>query len=105
MSRPQMSMCRRLRRGILDLVAVALLASAGFALAAQKPEGKKPVPVPVPAAKAPLGQRPPAVVDLYEGPSTPKPAKPPVAKPAQENKFEAPLSPGPKYADAWPSEI
>ena len=105
MNWPQMSVRRRLRRGIVDLMAVAIFASAGFALAAPKPDPKKPAPVPAPAAKPPLGQRPPATDDLYEGPVTPKPPKPPVAKPAPEGKFEAPLSPGPKFADAWPSEI
>ena len=49
---------------------------------------------------------PPASDDLYEGPSAGKaaPAAKPVVAGAAENKIAAPLSPGPKYADAWPSE-
>ena len=67
--------------------------------AAPKVAPKKPLD-----AKPPVGLRPPATDDLYEGPVTPKPAKAATAIPAGENKLEAPLSPGPKYADAWPSE-
>ena len=54
----------------------------------------------LPVAKT---QRPPAADDLYEGPAVAKPLPPKPALPA-ENKIEATISPGPKYADAWPSE-
>ncbi len=48
-------------------------------------------------------QRPPATDDLYEGTAPAKSVLPKSVVPA-ENKLEATISPGPKYADAWPSE-
>ncbi len=76
--------------------------AAGAAFAAPK-AGKKPAstPTPAPSVKPPV-PRPPASDDLYEGPAAA--AKPAAPKPTAENHFTAPFSPGPKYADAWPSE-
>src|SRR5438067_1559261 len=85
--------------GISGLLAVLFAAATGMVFAAPKSSAKKPTPVP--AAK-PLGQRPPATDDLYEGPASA--AKSAAPKPGMENHLVAPLSPGPKYADAWPSE-
>ena len=84
------------------MLAVLFAAATGAVFAAPKGAGKKATPVPAlaPDAKPPAGQRPPANEDLYEGPA----AKPAAPKPGAENHFVAPLSPGPKYADAWPSE-
>ncbi len=66
--------------------------------------------MPVPAAKPLQEQRLPVADDLYEGPSAARVTVAPVksAPPApqagaSQNKLSAPLSPGPKYADAWPS--
>ena len=94
-------MSRRWRRGISGLLAVLIATATGVAFAAPKP-GKKPVPVPVPAAKPPAGQRPPGTDDLYEGPAAA--AKAAAPRPGADNALVAPLSPGTKYADAWPSE-
>ena len=101
MSRSRISMSRRWRRGISGLLAVLIATATGVAFAAPKP-GKKPVPVPVPAAKPPAGQRPPGTDDLYEGPAAA--AKAAAPRPGADNALVAPLSPGTKYADAWPSE-
>jgi tetratricopeptide (TPR) repeat protein len=88
MSWSRISAGRRWRHGISGFLVVLF---AGAAFAAKKP-------TPAPAAKRPGGQRPPATDDLYEG------AVPAAPKNGAENQFIAPLSPGPKYADAWPSE-
>ena len=102
MSWSRISAGRRWRHGISGLLAVLFAAATGAVFAAPKSAGKKATPVPAlaPDAKSPAGQRPPATEDLYEGPA----AKPAAPKPGAENHFVAPLSPGPKYADAWPSE-
>ena len=51
-----------------------------------------------------MGLRPPATEDLYEGPAAAAAGKVAAPKPGAENHLVAPLSPAPKYADAWPSE-
>jgi tetratricopeptide (TPR) repeat protein len=84
------------------LLAVCFAAATGAGFSAPKSAVKKPVPAP--ALKPPAGQRPPATDDLYEGPAAAAAAKPAAPKPGVENHLVAPLSPGPKYADAWPSE-
>ena len=102
MSRSRIFTNRRWRRGISGLLAVGFAVATGVTgtvFAAPK-SAKKPVPTPVPAVRPPGGQRPPATDDLYEGPA----AKPAAPKPGAENHLVAPLSPAPKYADAWPSE-
>ena len=107
MSWSRISAGRRWRHGISKLLAVvfALATGATGALfAAPKPAGKKPPPAPAPAEKPPTGQRPPATEDLYEGPAAAAAAKIAAPKPGAENHLVAPLSPPPKYADAWPSE-
>ena len=81
------------------MLPVAFAAWAAVACAAPKTVPKRPAD-----AKAPAGLRPAAADDLYEGPAVSKSPKPEGAIVAGENKLEAPLSPGPKYADAWPSE-
>ena len=48
-------------------------------------------------------QLPSAADDLYEGPATVKSQAQRPALPV-ENKLETSISPGPRYADAWPSE-
>jgi tetratricopeptide (TPR) repeat protein len=98
MSWSRISTSRRWRHGISGLIAVVFATATGTGFAAQK-SAKKPTPTPTPA-----GQRPPAKDDLYEGPASASPAKSPAPKPGAESQFVAPLSPGPKYADAWPSE-
>ncbi|MEO6787059.1 MAG: tetratricopeptide repeat protein [Chthoniobacteraceae bacterium] len=65
---------------------------------------RKPTPTPAPATKPTAGERPPATDDLYEGPASAAAAKSAAPKPGAGNYLSAPLSPGPKYADAWPSE-
>jgi tetratricopeptide (TPR) repeat protein len=52
----------------------------------------------VPPAKPPV----PADDDLFEGTAKPKPVIP--VKPVVPNAVPGPPSPGPKFADAWPSE-
>jgi tetratricopeptide (TPR) repeat protein len=101
MSCSRISASRRWRRGISGLLAVVFAAATGVGIAAPKSTRK---PTPAPAAKTPAGQRPPATDDLYEGPAAAGAAKPGAPKPGAENHLTAPLSPGPKYADAWPSE-
>jgi tetratricopeptide (TPR) repeat protein len=92
--------CRRWR-AISGLAAAAVIALViPFADAAPKTTGKKPTP----ASKPPVGVRPSATDDLYEGPAAATAAKPAAPRPGAENFFVAPLSPAPKYADAWPSE-
>jgi tetratricopeptide (TPR) repeat protein len=103
MSCSRISAGRRWRRGISGLLAVVFAAASGTGIAAPK-SARKPTPTPAPAAKTPAGQRPPATDDLYEGPAAAGAAKPGTPKPGAENHLTAPLSPGPKYADAWPSE-
>jgi len=83
-------MCRRGRPGIFGLLGVAIVMWSGAVCAAAK--------------KHPAGEQPPASDDLYEGPATSRPRQPAPAKADAEGRLEAPLSPGPKYADAWPSE-
>jgi tetratricopeptide (TPR) repeat protein len=80
------------------LLAVLFAAGAGTVFAAPK-SARKPAPV-----AAPEGKRPPATDDLYEGPAAAAAAKRGAPRPGAENHLTAPLSPGPKYADAWPSE-
>jgi tetratricopeptide (TPR) repeat protein len=104
MSWSRISVGRRGRRGISGLLAVLIAMATGAAFAAPKSSAKKPTPIPAPAVKPPVGQRPPATDDLYEGPATAAPAKPVAPKAGAENYLSAPLSPGPKFADAWPSE-
>jgi tetratricopeptide (TPR) repeat protein len=86
------------------LAALAVVAVPVVVVAAPKLAVRKPTAESSPKAKPPASPRPPAADDLYEGPAVPKPAKPPAGKLPEENRVEAPLSPGPKYADAWPSE-
>lgn len=90
---------RRLRSAFLFAV---FCTATGSLLSAPKSASKKPdaKAAEIPAAKT---QRPPATDDLYEGPSSAKPAPSKPVVPA-ENKLEATISAGPKYADAWPSE-
>ena len=92
---------RRWRQGISGLLAVLIATATGEAFAAPK-SGRKPLTTPAPAAKPPAGQRLPASDDLYEG--TVAPLKSAAPRPGAENALVAPLSPGTKYADAWPSE-
>ena len=84
------------------MMALAFAMAAGFVCAAPKSAPRKPArnPEPKPAA----GQNAPAADDLYEGPASARPEKPASGTLPADNKLEAPLSPGPKYADAWPSE-
>ena len=103
MSWSRISKSRRWRRGISGLLAVLLATATGAAVAAPK-TAKKPTPTPVPAAKPLAGQRPPASDDLYEGPASAAAAKSAAPRPGAGNYLIAPLSAGPKYADAWPSE-
>jgi len=91
--------CRRWR-ATSGLAAAVIVLMIPCAEAAPKANGKKPAP----ALKPPTGQRPPAPDDLYEGPAAATAAKPAAPKPGAENHLVAPLSPAPKYADAWPSE-
>lgn len=86
-------------------VAVAALSSAGNLRAAPKRGATKPEAIVPPTAVKPA-PHPPASDDLYEGPSAVKaaPAARSVVAGAAENKIAAPLSPGSKYADVWPSE-
>ena len=79
----------------------AAVMAVGTASAAQKP-ARKPQPVPQQPAPAPN----PAVPDddLYQGPAGAVRRKPAPPRPGDENYHSAPLSPAPKYADAWPSE-
>ena len=95
----RMSECRRWRRGIFGLLPVVFSTWTAFVCAAPKAVPKKPLD-----GKPPVGLRPQATDDLYEGPVSPKQARPVVGNPTGEGRLEAPLSPGPKYADAWPSE-
>ena len=85
------------------MLAVLFAMASGAAFAAAK-SAKKPTPTPVPAARPTAGQRPATPDDLYEGPASAAAAKPAAPKPGAENHLTAPFSPGPKYADAWPSE-
>ena len=85
------------------MLAVLIAMASGEAFAAAK-SPKKPTPTPVPAARPTAGQRPATPDDLYEGPASAAAAKPAAPKPGAENHLTAPFSPGPKYADAWPSE-
>lgn len=98
-----MSERRLWRRGVAGLMALAFAMAAGPLCAAPKSAPRKPArnpePKPAPAKGAP------GTDDLYEGPAAAKPHKPAPAELPAENKLEAPLSPGPKYADGWPSEI
>ena len=105
MSWSRISAGRRWRRGISGLLAVVFAVATGATgevSAAPKPAAKKPTPAP--AVKPPAGQRPPATEDLYEGPASGAAARSAAQKPGVENHLTAPLSPAPKYADAWPSE-
>ncbi len=90
---------RWLRSAFLSAVLCIALTSLRAApkSAAKKSDAKS---VEVPAART---QHPPATEDLYEGPATVRPLTQKPALPA-ENKLEATISAGPKYADAWPSE-
>ncbi len=98
MSWNRISKSRQWRCGISGLLAVLIATATGAAFAAPKP-GKKPTPTPAPAVK------PPAADDLFEGTATAtKPAARKPAVPAGDGVLVAPLSAGPKYADAWPSE-
>ena len=103
MSWSRISAGRRWRRGISGLLAVLIAMASGAAVAAPK-SAKKPTPTPVPTARPAAGQRPATPDDLYEGPASAAAAKPAAPKPGAENHLTAPFSPGPKYADAWPSE-
>jgi len=91
---------RRWRRAVFGWVAACVAGLVPFADAAPKATGKKPSP----AFKPPSGLRSPATDDLYEGPAAAAAARPAAPRPGAENHLVAPLSPGPKYADAWPSE-
>ena len=101
MSWSRISTGRRWRRGIFGLLAVLIATATGTAFAAPKPDKK---PTPTPAVKPPVVLRPPATDDLYEGPASAGAAKTAAPRPGAENHLVAPLSPGPKYADAWASE-
>jgi tetratricopeptide (TPR) repeat protein len=85
------------------LLAVVISAATGTVLSAPK-AARKPTPTPAPAAKPLAVPRAPAADDLYEGPASAAPAKAAAPRPVAENQLVAPLSPPPKYADAWPSE-
>ncbi|MEQ1853992.1 MAG: hypothetical protein ABMA01_20665, partial [Chthoniobacteraceae bacterium] len=98
----RMSNRRGWRRGIPGLLAVVFAIAVSVSHAAPKRAPKKPAPKP--EAKPAAGQKPPAAEDLFEGPAAAKAARPAAAKPVAEGVVEAPLSAGPKYADAWPSE-
>ncbi len=108
------SHCHWRRSAFLTIAAVVAVGTLSFGSnlhAAPKRGAKKPdTATPAPAAKPLREQRPPASDDLYEGPSasklaaqTAKSGAPASKAVSSDHKLAAPLSPGPKYADAWPS--
>ncbi len=96
---------------IAAVVAVWAFSSGNHLHAAPKRGVKKPESATsAPAAKPLREQRQAVSDDLYEGSSTSKSAvqtatsgAPALKAGSSAHKFAAPLSPGPKYADAWPS--
>jgi tetratricopeptide (TPR) repeat protein len=122
MKRVRLAAVSRWRRGAF--LAAFLVAAPLFAAPKKPKEPQKPAAKPAPAAPAspalppaPIAQKPPVPAtpaapakpapttdDLYEGPAPVRP-KPATPAPAADGKIAAPLSPGPKFADAWPSEF
>ena len=100
MSWNRISASRRWRRAFSGIAAVFGATLMPLVMAAPKAPSKKPAVAP----KPPTVQRPAAADDLYEGPAAAKAPRPTGPGPGMENYLAAPLSPGPKYADAWPSE-
>jgi tetratricopeptide (TPR) repeat protein len=102
----------RWRRGIAGVLATSICLISPL-LAAPKPGAKsaekkaKEPAAPQPAAlPSPTPAKAPAEDDLYEGAAVARPTSRPAAvrRPVSPNHLVAPVSPGPKFADAWPSE-
>jgi len=95
-------------------VAAPLPAAPKKTREAPSPTAKPPTSEPAAKPREPVKSAFPANVeqkaagakddDLYEGPATPRPKTPP-APPAATDPKAAGNSPGPKFADAWPSEF
>lgn len=108
-----MSQSQIWRQGIAGILVTVFLAASLVAAPkggeTRSAEKKPKVPAVAQPAKAPSA---PEADDLYEGPATARPASArPVVRPGNTgarspvgSDISAPLSPGPRFADAWPSE-
>ena len=92
-------------RGIAGLVAAGCLGISATIVAAPK-NAPKPSEKGAKAGQPAPGKPARGDDDLYEGPTAPKPVVRPnvPAKVVGPNQITAPLSVGPRFADAWPSE-